>query len=139
MKIVNCRYCNKEMKTKYNIYCNNACQNSYQREDKLNRWLSGEWNPEYYAIPNVVRAFLLEEADYKCTSPSCAIPGGFAGINPASGKTVLTIDHIDGNADNNAKENLRVLCPNCHSMTSTFGGLNKGNGRSRRYKNVAVA
>lgn len=33
---------------------------------------------------------------------------------------VLEIDHIDGNYLNNTLENLRFLCPNCHSQTSTF-------------------
>ena len=29
-------------------------------------------------------------------------------------------------------ENLKILCPNCHSLTPTFGALNKGNGRELR-------
>lgn len=33
----------------------------------------------------------------------------------------LTVDHIDGCSDNNVISNLRYLCPNCHSQTSTFG------------------
>jgi hypothetical protein len=33
----------------------------------------------------------------------------------------LQLDHIDGNRHNNARENLRLLCPNCHSQTPTFG------------------
>jgi hypothetical protein len=37
----------------------------------------------------------------------------------------LELDHIDGNHQNNALENLRLLCPNCHSLTPTFRGRNK--------------
>lgn len=33
----------------------------------------------------------------------------------------LQVDHIDGNYFNNLPENLRLLCPNCHSQTDTFG------------------
>lgn len=36
----------------------------------------------------------------------------------------LELDHIDGDNKNNEIENLRILCPNCHSQTETFGGKN---------------
>ncbi len=32
----------------------------------------------------------------------------------------LELDHIDGNRTNNSLENLRLLCPNCHSFTPTW-------------------
>lgn len=35
-------------------------------------------------------------------------------------RLVLQLDHIDGNSRNNLKENLRLLCPNCHSQTHTY-------------------
>ncbi|MEW2438103.1 HNH endonuclease signature motif containing protein [Streptomyces caniferus] len=38
----------------------------------------------------------------------------------------LEVDHIDGNWRNNCRENLRFLCPNCHSATDTYRGRNKG-------------
>jgi hypothetical protein len=37
----------------------------------------------------------------------------------------LEVDHIDGNNSNHLLENLRILCPNCHAQTHTFGRKNK--------------
>ncbi|MCX4666967.1 HNH endonuclease [Streptomyces sp. NBC_01381] len=38
----------------------------------------------------------------------------------------LEVDHIDGDWHNNRVENLRLLCPNCHSVTDTYRGRAKG-------------
>mgnify|MGYP000402567859 CR=1 FL=1 len=37
----------------------------------------------------------------------------------------LQLDHINGINDDHRIENLRFLCPNCHSQTSTYAGRNK--------------
>jgi hypothetical protein len=36
----------------------------------------------------------------------------------------LSLDHINGDSTDNRIENLRILCPNCHSQTETFGSKN---------------
>lgn len=41
-------------------------------------------------------------------------------------KIPLDLDHIDGNPDNNEETNFRLLCPNCHRQTPSWGTRNKG-------------
>ncbi len=37
----------------------------------------------------------------------------------------LELDHINGDRDDNALKNLRLLCPNCHAQTPTYRGKNQ--------------
>lgn len=64
------------------------------------------------------RALMESGREYKCEE--CGIGDEYNGK-----KITLDIDHIDGNWTNHVKENLRFLCPNCHSQTSNFGSKNK--------------
>jgi len=46
-------------------------------------------------------------------------------------KIILELEHIDGNHYNNERNNLEMLCPNCHSLTPTWRGRNKRNNLNR--------
>lgn len=41
------------------------------------------------------------------------------------GRVPVELDHINGNHSDNRIENLRILCPNCHSLQTTHRALNK--------------
>jgi hypothetical protein len=48
------------------------------------------------------------------------------GIKEWNGRLLkMQLDHIDGNTYNHTLNNLRMICPNCHSQTDTFCGKNK--------------
>jgi hypothetical protein len=48
------------------------------------------------------------------------------GISEWNNKAInCQLDHIDGNNSNHRLENLRLICPNCHSQTDTYCGKNK--------------
>lgn len=64
----------------------------------------------------LLREGLLEA---KCYGEDC-------GLTEWKGKPIsLQLDHINGDKFDHRTENLRLLCPNCHSQTETFGGRNK--------------
>jgi HNH endonuclease len=104
---------------KMNVYCSNACSAKGLRLETINRFNRGEVSDR-----NTIRRVLTEIKGYKC---SCC------GISEHNGKPLtLQVDHIDGNAGDNNPNNLRLICPNCHSQTDTFSARNKGNGRAAR-------
>lgn len=73
-----------------------------------------------------IRRYLYEKHNNSCQQCGWNTP------NPYTGNVVLEIEHIDGDSFNNKEENLKLLCPNCHSLTSTYKALNKGKA-TRKY------
>jgi predicted RNA-binding Zn-ribbon protein involved in translation (DUF1610 family) len=76
-------------------------------------------NLEDYATRASVRKIIIKDnlIPYKCNE--C----GISGWN--NKKLALHLDHINGKNGDHRLENLRFLCPNCHSQTDTYTGKNK--------------
>jgi hypothetical protein len=69
---------------------------------------------------HAVKARLLREGLIRNQCDEC-------GLSEWQGKPLsIHIDHINGIRDDHRLENLRMLCPNCHSQTDTYGARNKG-------------
>lgn len=56
-------------------------------------------------------------------TPKCEDCGWAEKTN--DGRIPLELDHINGDSKDNRLKNLRVLCPNCHSLKPTHRGRNK--------------
>lgn len=124
-----CIVCEQELK-RNTIFCSAKCQHKQRSLEKVNLWLEGKISgtKKGCRLISSVRKYLLEQANHSCSK--C----GWNKINPFSKKPPLEINHKDGNSDNNRPENLEVICPNCHALTSNWKALNKGNGSKERLR-----
>jgi hypothetical protein len=123
----NCLYCQTVLPEVSRKFCSNDCQGKYRTSEVIKNWKSGKISGVDETIGVVigpVKNYLRQKYNNSC------VICGWSVINEHTGKVPLIADHIDGNWKNNKEENLRLLCPNCDSLQSTYGGSNRGNGRT---------
>ena len=127
-----CLNCGKTLVRTQKKYCCTECQTEYHQKEWERKWMSGEISGFYKTdhwgnIPDRIRTYLFRVNENKCSR--C----GWGEMNPYTKRIPLEVEHIDGNHKNNRPENLTLLCPNCHSLTKTYRGANRGNGRGRTW------
>ena len=116
-----CLYCGKELTNRQTKYCSNKCQMMHKSQNLVEQWKKGEHDGlrGTNQVATFVRNYMIEKAGNRCEL--C----GWHEINPYTGLVPLEIHHKDGDYRNNTENNLQVLCPNCHSLTSSYRALNK--------------
>ena len=122
-----CQNCGKEF-VKYKghngKFCSPECSHEYRHKEAYKDFLE---NNEKYCRGNYTpKAFKKEILAEQ--SGLCAI----CKSKPEHNNLPLAfiLDHIDGNAANNKRENLRMICPNCDSQLPTYKSKNKNGARS---------
>jgi Zn finger protein HypA/HybF involved in hydrogenase expression len=128
----NCLYCLKKLEYSETKYCSVRCMQDFLYSKKIEKWKvdnSTGTMSDGTILRGFVKRYIWEKYDKKCSR--C----GWNETNEFTGKIPLEIEHIDGNHLNNNEDNLILLCPNCHSLTSTYKGANRGRGRTARRNN----
>ena len=128
--IVDCINCGRSLVgTNGKKYCSQDCRDEGQPKVALGKWLRNEVMLTDAAVRSRTgpyKKYVLEDQGNRCAI--CDM------VNVWNGKSLTFIfDHIDGNSENNRRDNVRMVCPNCNMQLPTNGSKNKGNGRKSRY------
>lgn len=124
-----CQNCKNTVNNR-NKFCSNLCQKDYEYKKFIEKWKFGKISGMRgeYQLSNHIKRYLFNKYSNKCAR--C----GWGEKNKYTNNIPLEIEHIDGDYKNNKEENLILLCPNCHSLTSTYKGASLHNGRKTRKK-----
>lgn len=130
IKFCKCQFCgNETIYRKGKLFCSSVCASKYLSDKNYTYFKE---NPEEFCRGNYVPRYGIREHILQEQNNVCAICGSKQEHN---GKPlVFVLDHIDGDASNNKRENLRMICPNCDSQLDTFKSKNKNSKRRNYWK-----
>ena len=124
-----CTHCDIQLiKKSQQSFCSNKCQAEYRYSQFKKEWLEEGKKVVTKNISRHIKRYLIETTGERCSE--CR----WNKRHSVTAKVPLEVDHIDSDSDNNTLKNLRLLCPNCHSLTTRFRNLIRGGGRAWRKK-----
>lgn len=123
--------CSNQLKQGASKYCSTKCQMAEKSDAKLRHWLETGEGTAASHLTHYMRGYLFKEQEGRCSI--CSMPNVWQGL-----ELRFILDHIDGNSQNNHRDNLRLVCPNCDSQLPTYKAKNKGNGRHFRRERYAA-
>jgi len=128
IKVENCLCCGSTLGRHKYKFCSIACHKNYNYKEYIDRWKKGEVDGGRGAgqLSQYIRRYIIEKYNNRCSK--C----GWSEINIYSNIVPLEVNHINGDSDDHKEENLELLCLNCHGLTPTYRGLNRGKGRKDR-------
>jgi hypothetical protein len=122
-----CKNCGEELNSYQQKYCSNKCQMELVQKLKVSLWLETGECLAGSSKGHYVRTYIHEQQNGLCDV--CGCPDWWN-----EQELIFILDHIDGNSENNSRDNLRLVCPNCDSQLPTFKSRNMGKGRFARRK-----
>lgn len=130
-----CRRCGSTERTKNSgPYCSWLCytEDRYERAGSFAKWLAGWQSGEISGtLPDGKPDWRVRQALVLTRGQRCE-ECGWNKVNPASGRVPLHMDHTTGDRSRNRPDEVRLLCPNCHSLTTNYQHLNNPAVRPRR-------
>lgn len=116
-------------------FCSKTCCSLYKKREYYDYYLTHQ---SLFCTScankhmHFVKPFILDEQGNVCAV--CGNPPTHNGR-----PLVFVLDHIDGNAGNNLRNNLRLVCPNCDSQLPTFKSRNRVSARRAHIRKLSIA
>ena len=122
-KLYICKHCDKEFKPKRisSQFCSNDCVIKYHHKEKMkqveeNNGVGCDWRQ--------IKKYIIETRGHKCEI--CGLKIWMEQPIP------LVLDHINGRANDDRLENLRLVCCNCDAQLPTYKSKNKNSDGKKR-------